>query len=194
MSAQDLIAVKIEDTSEQKPQPVPESEQPAKEPKRKRARAEVDQDEVEEGREVSTATTSILNPIPGDRLWPFIAVRYEGRAIAMKRKFHYTEVIASIKMFYQSLRTTSDEQIRLVGVFQGFGDEPVEITAEVWPELAADLKTITVVYANEQAPRYSPPVDIDQRIVPGFTRPPGQPPTRTSVPKNMKMKPSSSRH
>ncbi|KAG8740505.1 hypothetical protein FRC10_004198 [Ceratobasidium sp. 414] len=152
MSARQLVAVKVE---EQKP----ELEQDTKEPARKRARGEVDQDEVEEGRELPIASTSTSNPSPDDKPWPFIAVRYAGRAVAINRRFHYIEVIASIKKVFLPLRAASDEQIRLVAVFQGLGDNPIEISAEVWPELAADIQTITVVVSEGLAPSGPQPVN-----------------------------------
>ncbi|QRW10438.1 hypothetical protein RhiLY_09437 [Ceratobasidium sp. AG-Ba] len=99
-------------------------------PKKKRRRIESDDDDI-------ISAPSSIRPAE----WPMIAFRFESRIILLNRRSDYIETISSIE---RELGIKS-RHIRLHTKISDFGVEPLEISAEVWPDLAGHLRMVSVV-------------------------------------------------
>ncbi|QRV96117.1 hypothetical protein RhiJN_24135 [Ceratobasidium sp. AG-Ba] len=99
-------------------------------PKKKRLRIESDDDDI-------ISAPSSIRPAE----WPMIAFRFESRIVLLKRRSDYIETMLSVEREFG----IKSKHIRLHTKISDFGVEPLEISAEVWPDLAGHLRTVSVV-------------------------------------------------
>ncbi|KDN48404.1 hypothetical protein RSAG8_02996, partial [Rhizoctonia solani AG-8 WAC10335] len=78
------------------------------------------------------------------RSLPILAAKYRDRAIALLKSCDYHTTIASVRTAFQIPTGISDSQIRLSSRFDEFGDLWVDLTPNVWNEIAPMLKVVEV--------------------------------------------------
>jgi hypothetical protein len=117
---------------------------------------------------MSNLSNTPNSPAP-KKIWPFVAASYEGHTITIRRdpsynvspiithliqrkqlKEHLQGSIMSIKQVFRELKTMSEGRIRLSSTFDGFGDGPIQITPEMWPELISELKVVLVTVDSDK--------------------------------------------
>ncbi|CAE6462947.1 unnamed protein product [Rhizoctonia solani] len=75
---------------------------------------------------------------------PIFAAKYRNHAIAILKSSNYHSTIALARTTFQISTAISDSQIRLSSRFHEFGDLWVELTPDVWNEVAPMLKVVEV--------------------------------------------------
>ncbi|CAE6527535.1 unnamed protein product [Rhizoctonia solani] len=75
---------------------------------------------------------------------PIFAAKYGDHAIAILKSSDYPTIIACVRTAFQIPTAISDSQIRLSSRFDNFGDLLVELTSDVWSEIAPVLNIVQV--------------------------------------------------
>ncbi|KAJ1302219.1 hypothetical protein OPQ81_001043 [Rhizoctonia solani] len=99
---------------------------------------------------------------------PIFAAKYKDRAVAILKSSDYSTTIAFVRTAFQFPTSILDTQIRLSSRFYEFGNFPVELTADVWKEIAPILKVVEVsTNPRPLGPLVVPEISESQRGVNG---------------------------
>ncbi|CAE6413070.1 unnamed protein product [Rhizoctonia solani] len=77
--------------------------------------------------------------------FPFIAIEYDGRRIAIPRDVDYKETIESVRRSFSKLSTVSSSHITLTAMFPEFEPGSVEVGPEAWRHALPRVTSLKVV-------------------------------------------------